>query len=62
MRPFHVKSGVVGGTVVGVVAVVSYLVTSPSASIDTAVGMIVACVVGVGAVTLLALYGNRRPH
>ena len=62
MRPFHVKSGVVGGTAVGVVAVVSYLVTSPNATIGTAFGMIVACVVGVEAVTLLALYGNRRPH
>lgn len=62
MRTLHLKSGVAGGTAVGVVTVVSYLVTSPNASIGTALGMIVACVVVVGALTLLALYGNRGPH
>jgi hypothetical protein len=62
MQPLHLKSAVAGGTAVGVFAVVSYLVTSPNAAIGTALGMIVACVVVVGAMTLLALYGNRGPH
>jgi hypothetical protein len=62
MEQLHLKSGVAGGTAVGVFSVVSYLVTSPNASIGTAFGMIMACVVAVGAVTLLALYASRRRH
>jgi hypothetical protein len=62
MQQLHLKSAMAGGAAVGVFAVASYLVTSPNASIGTAIGMIVACVVVVGAITLLALYGNRGPH
>lgn len=61
-QPLHLKSAVAGGTAVGVFTVASYLLTSPNASIGTAFGMIVVCVIVVGAITLLALYVNRGPH
>jgi uncharacterized membrane protein YedE/YeeE len=59
IQPLHLKRAVLGSTAVGVVSVVSYLVTSPNASVSTAFGMILACVIVVGALTLVAGYSMR---